>query len=81
MKVWILEKYNDPDPEAFETEDLGLKFYDDYIEERTSGMPRDDPEFEWQNDIFCENKHYSCYCYGEFVARLTEVEVQNGQNM
>jgi hypothetical protein len=76
MKVWILEKYGDPDPEAFETEDLGLKSYYDYIEERTSGMEHDAPEFEWQTDSCNELKRYSCYCYGEFVARLIEVEMQ-----
>lgn len=78
MRVWILEEYGDPDPKAFATEDLGRKFYYDYIEERTGGMKHDAPEFEWSENVYLSGKQYSCYCYGEFVARLIEVEVRGG---
>lgn len=78
MNVWILEKYGDPDPEAYATEELGLKFYYDYIEERTSGMDHDSEEFEWGDSIYGGLRIYSCHCYGEFVARLNEVEVKDG---
>lgn len=79
MNVWILETYGDPDPEAFATEELGLKYYYDYIEERTGGMDHNDPEFEWGESVYPRGKQYSCYCYGEFVARLIEVKIKDGK--
>lgn len=75
--VWVLETYGSADLEAFLEESLGLNAYFEYIEERTSGMPHDSEEFEWEesND---DLKRYSCHCYGEFVARLHELRVQGG---
>ena len=78
MNVWILETYGSPDLEAFEKESLGLNAYFEYIEERTSGMEHDDEEFEWEESHTNGLKRYSCHCYGEFVARLHELKVQNG---
>jgi hypothetical protein len=78
MNVWILSTYGDPDPKAYATESLGLKYYYEYIEERTSGMPHDSDEFEWGEDDRGGLKQYYCYCYGEFVSRLNELKVHGG---
>lgn len=78
-RVWVLKKYGDPDPEVFRNFDLALTQYHEYIEERTSGMDWNDEEFEWHDYTYNKNKNLrslSCYCYGEFVAELHEVELQ-----
>ncbi len=74
--VWVLEFDNDPDPQVFADFDLAFANYREHIEERTSGMDWDDENFEW-NDKEEGLKRFSCYCYGEFVARLHELKVQS----
>lgn len=78
MNVWVLETYGGADLDGFGIESLGLNAYYDYIDERTSGMEHDSEEFEWGEDFYAGLKRYSCYCYGEFVARLHEVKIKNG---
>lgn len=76
--IWILIRDSDPDPEAFQAFDHALSNYREHIDER-SGLDWDSEEFEWHDYIYNENKSLrklACYCYGEFIADLIEVEVK-----
>ena len=76
MTIWILEGDNSPDLKAFSDFEKAFANYREHIDERTSGMDWDDDEFEWGDSEYNGLKVLSCHCYGEFVARLHEVEVQ-----
>lgn len=79
MNVWILTKHNEPDPEAFNDFNLAFASYREHIEERTSGLDWNDEEFEWHDGIYNVRKglrSLSCHCYGELIAELYEVEIE-----
>lgn len=71
--IWILEVDNSPDLKAFSSEGLGLTEFYYHIGTRIYGS--------YQTDIEDNSGYgvYSCYHDGEFIAKLREVEVQNGQ--
>lgn len=76
-RIWILIRDNDPDPEAFKTFELAFASYREHIDER-SGLDWDDEEFEWHDYTYGDHnlRKLGCYCYGEFIADLHEVEVR-----
>lgn len=76
--VYVLEVDNSPDLEAFVDFHLAFTAYREHIEERTSELDWDDENFEWENSSDRGLERYSCHCYGEFIARLHELEVQGG---
>ena len=76
--IWVLEEHNSPDFTAFADFHVAFAAYREYIEERTSWMDWDDPNFEWEDSETNGLARFSCHCYGEFVARLHELEVQSG---
>lgn len=76
--VWVLTVDNSPDPEVFADFHVAFAHYREHIEERTSGMDWDDENFEWEETEYQDLAIFSCHCYGDFVARLHELEVQNG---
>lgn len=76
--VWILKVDNSPDLEAYGDFQIAFTAYREHIEDRTSNLDWDDPNFEWELDNTQGLERYSCYCYGDFVARLHELKVQGG---
>jgi hypothetical protein len=76
--VWVLEVDNSGDLEAYSDFLVGFTAYREHIEERTSDMDWDDENFEWGQDETNGLERFSCHCYGEFIARLHQLEVQNG---
>lgn len=76
--VWVLEVDNSPDLSAFADFHVAFSNYREHIEERTSELDWDDENFEWEDDITNNLVTMSCHCYGEFIARLHELEVQGG---
>lgn len=76
--VWVLTFDNSPDPKAFADFHLAFAHYREHIEDRTGVMDWDDENFEWEEDKTGGLVRLSCHCYGEFIARLQELEVQGG---
>jgi len=76
--IWVLAQDNSPDLSAFADFHIAFSAYREHIEERTSGMNWDDENFEWEDDETGGLMRFSCHCYGEFIARLHELEVQGG---
>lgn len=76
--VWVLTVDNSPDPKAFADFHVAFANYREHIEERTGGLDWDDENFEWGDDEIQGLSLFSCHCYGEFIARLHELEVQGG---
>ncbi len=76
MTIWILIRDNDPDSKAFKTFEHAFANYREHINER-SGLDWDDENFEWHDYIYNNQglRKLGCYCYGEFVADLYEVQV------
>lgn len=74
--IWILTVDNSPDTKAFADFHVAFANYREHIEDRTSGMNWDDENFEWGSDEVNGLTISSCHCYGEFIARLSEVEVK-----
>jgi hypothetical protein len=76
--VWVLTVDNSPDPEAFADFHVAFAHYREHIEERTGELNWDDENFEWGEDEINGKELFSCHCYGEFIARLHELEVLDG---
>ncbi len=76
--VWVLTVDNSPDPQAFADFLIAFTYYREHIEDRTSFLNWDDENFEWETDETNGLARLSCHCYGEFIARLCELEVQGG---
>lgn len=71
--VWVLTVDNDPDSEVFADFHVAFAAYREHIEERTGCLDWENENFEWETD---GSTRLSCHCYGEFIARLSEVEVK-----
>lgn len=76
--VWVLEEDNSPDLKAYADFHMAFSAYRKHIEERTSEMDWDDENFEWGDGKTNGLVTFSCHCYGDFVARLHELEVRGG---
>lgn len=70
--IWILEVDNSPDLKAFSSEGLGTTEFYSHIGTRVFGQYKTDLEDHGGLRI------QSCYHDGEFIAKLSEVEVQYG---